>query len=142
MEFQPLDATIFRTRWRGWKTNAIMSEPLIFDRQILMITDDILRYFPFLVNLTTKFEIKSDWSSPFENIKNLKNSHKNTNGKTSSFIKKKWGGSFTINGLREFLIKIRIVEDLYIYFEVCERNGEEKLARRVIETLCFMFCQN
>lgn len=56
-------------------------------------------------------------------------------GKRIPLSKKKWGGSFTINSSREFLIKVRIVEDLHIYLE-------EKLARRVIETLCFIFCQN
>lgn len=145
MEFQPLDAAIFRTRWRSWKTNCIMNEPLPFDRHILMITDDLIRYFPFIVDLTANYQQKSNWDSAFKSIYDSPNRQKNgkfvRNGKKDRGSDKKWGGAFIINHTREFLVKIRILEDFYIYFEVCERNGDERLARRVVETLCFIFCK-
>lgn len=123
MEFKPIDTAIFRTKWRYFRSNSLISDPKPLDHHILMITDDIFRYFPFLLEMSSiKFKSKDS-------------QHKKG-------CQRSWGGYFTINGGQEFLMKIRIIEDYYISFEVRDREEREGFARKVLETLCFMFCQN
>jgi len=124
MEFKPMDSALFRNKWRYLRSNAIFSDPKPLDRHILMIPDDIFRYFPFI------FEM----SAGKLNNKDLE--------KVKRWNERRWGGYFTLNGKREFLIKIKIIEDLYITFEIRDNEEKEDFTRKIIESLCFMFCQN
>ena len=120
MEFKPIDSTIFKNKWRYLKSNISITEPLSYDRHIIMIYSDILRYFPFLIDLNS-IKIK----------KNKENK-----------IQPKWGGLFTINGQKDFLIKIRIIDDDFICFAISDQEDNQNFSKKILETLCFIFCQN
>lgn len=142
MEFKPIDTTTFQKQWRSLKINCLMSEPLPLDRHILMITDDLIRYFPFITDISPKI-LNRSFDFIEKNNKNSKGNFKKTNSKkTFKANQRKWGGMFTINGLKDFLIRIRIIEDYYICFEVGDRDQNDEFSKKIIETLCFIFCQN
>lgn len=115
MEFKPIDNYIFKSKWRMFQGNIVMSNPYQYDTTMLVIPSDFLKYFPFFVDLQEK---------------NSKNSRKS---------KIKWGGIFSINGDQEFLMKIIILENKYIVFQVSDDKKNRLFAKKIIDTFSFMF---
>ena len=118
MEFKPIDSSIFKNKWRVLHENITMSEPLPFDRHILQIPSDILRYFPFIIDLNS--------SSLKKNLKK----------------EPKFGGFFTINGEKDFLLKIRLLKDQEICFELTDYEENEDFSEKILDILCYIFCGN
>jgi len=121
MEFKPIDSTVFKSKWRSFYENITMSEPLPFDRHILQIPLDLQRYFPFIIDLNS--------SSLKKNVKKEKKSLK-------------FGGFFTINGEKDFLLKIRLIEDQFICFELTDNEEKGDFSHKILDTLCYIFCRN
>lgn len=118
MEFEPLDKFMFKRRWSLCQGNIIMNIPLKYD--YLTFGNDIKKYYPFLIEL----------NEPSRKEKN----------KSESKPYKKWGGVFSINEIYENLIKIIIFEN-FIIFQISVENGNRDLSEKVLETLCFIFCE-
>lgn len=95
-----------------------MNNPIKYD--FLTLGNDIKKYYPFLIELNESKRAERDksYSKPY----------------------KKWGGAFSINGMNQNLIKIITFEN-FVIFQISVENGNRELAEKVLETLCFIFCE-
>ncbi|KAL4486172.1 hypothetical protein ABPG72_012225 [Tetrahymena utriculariae] len=111
MIFQPIDQMQFRQKWLNFKTSYIYNEPREINERFIKNLSDIKRYFECMIELNNR-------QRP---------------------LRSRYGVSFRINGVEQFLMKICLVGNSKLTFKIATYDQYKDVAEHLCNYLCFIF---
>ncbi|EAS05921.3 endo-1,4-beta-xylanase xylA, putative (macronuclear) [Tetrahymena thermophila SB210] len=111
MIFQPIDQMQFRQKWLNFKTSYIYNEPREINERFIKNLSDIKRYFECMIELNNR-------QRP---------------------LRSRYGVSFRINGVGQFLMKICLVNNSKLTFKIATYDQYKDVAEYLCNYLCFIF---